>query len=129
MIKFLRFNILRWKPNEILRGVKTLRNGEKYTLKEALGDKTLFKLDVIAYIDEKYTEFSIIYDVRLNNHRLNYTPIDTKKTLKNDIVLYKKTENYFKLLKRVFSLYNYEIKYDKKDKKNEIIKVLQIKII
>ena len=73
MIKKLRFNILRWSPQMILKGEITLRNGKKYTLKEALADKTLFKLDVIADLNDSYTEFSIIYDIRLNGSRLNYT--------------------------------------------------------
>lgn len=124
MVKKMRFNILRWTPKDILDGYIILRNGEKYTLKEALQDKSLFKLDTIALIDNKYTEFSIIYDVIIENKRINYEPIDTKKTLKNDIILYESIGNYFKLLKRLFSLYNYEIKYD--NDKSKIPKIKNI---
>ena len=133
IVKQLRFNIIRWSPREVLAGFKEIRGGIKYTLEEAFQSKSLFKLDTIGYLQDKYTEFSIIYDLRLNGKRLNYTPIDTLKTLEGDLLLYKTKGNWFKYLKRLFSWYNYNLKYNKllsekkkEDYYDEVVKIVKI---
>lgn len=120
IIKDLRYNIVRWSPTEILRGEKQIRS-RPYTLEEGFKSKSLFKLDVFALVAGTYTEFTIIYDVRLKGKRLNYFGVDTKQTLLNDIHLYKSIGNWFKLLKRLFSYYNYVLKYEKTTNKKKYI--------
>lgn len=120
IIKQLRYNIVRWTPTEILKGEKQIRS-RTYTLEEGFKSKSLFKLDVFALIGGTYTEFTIIYDIRLNGKRLNYFGIDTKQTLLNDIHLYHSIGNWFKLLKRLFSYYNYVLKYEKTSNKKKYI--------
>lgn len=51
--------ILRWTKEEILQGYKMLR-GEKYTLAEALRDKTIVKIDLIVLINNKFVEVTNI---------------------------------------------------------------------
>lgn len=128
IIKNLRFNVVRWKPKEVLQGFKNVR-GQKITLEEAFKSKSLFKLDVISLMDETYTELTMIYDIRLKGKRLNYFGVNTKQTLLNDIHLYNHIGNWFKLLKRLFSYYNYILKYEKGDKKkyyDKLEKVINI---
>lgn len=131
IIKKLRFNIIRWKPREVIAGKKDFR-GIEYTLEEGFKTKSLFKMDVIAYIHGKYTEFSIIYDLRLNGKRLNYVGIDTLKTLEDDMMYYGYIGNWFKYLKRLFSYYNYMLKYknlgvDNKRKLGEqVLKIIDV---
>jgi len=124
IIKQVRFNVVRWTPTEILKGKKTIR-GKPFTIEEGFKSHSLFKLDVIALMEGKYTDFSIIYDVRLKGKRLNYFGIDTKQTLLNDIHLYHSVGNWFKFLKRLFSYYNYLIKYQKTNKKKKYIDNLE----
>ena len=100
----LKFHIVRWSPQEVLNGKKVLRNGMLYTLQSAFSSPTITKLDVIALIEGRYTEFSCIYSFFNNEKALNPEVIDPEKTLKDSILLYQAEKNPFKVLKRKFSL-------------------------
>jgi len=100
----LKFHIIRWTPEEVLKGSKTLRDGRTYTLQEAFSSPTITKLDVIALVDRRYTEFSIIYEFRLGSTILNEDVIDPEKSLKESIKAYQEEGNPFKVIKRKFSL-------------------------
>ena len=58
--KELRFGLLRWTPEEIKKRTKILRNKQIIKLETALKSFGITKLDVIALVDDKYTEFSNI---------------------------------------------------------------------
>lgn len=125
ILKMLRFSILRWKPVDILNGYLTLRTGEKYPLIKAIQDPALFKMDVISLLENQiYQEFSIIYDLRINGKRLNIFPVNTLQNLTKDIVFYSYARNWFKVLKRLFSYYNYKFKYSRGEKL-EAIKIIE----
>lgn len=47
--------VLRWNKKEILDGYKNIR-GTKYSLSQAIRDKTMCKIDIIALINNKYVE-------------------------------------------------------------------------
>ena len=84
MKHFFKFHILRWTPDEILQGYKTLHN-KKISMVEALQTPALFKLDVIGFTRNKFMEFSIIYDVRnRHNERVNNYMVNVKESLEND---------------------------------------------
>lgn len=100
----LKFHIVRWTPEEVLKGSKTLRDGRTYTLQEAFSSPTITKLDVIALVDKRYTEFSIIYEFRNGSEILNKDVIDPEKSLKESIKAYEAEGNPFKVIKRKFSL-------------------------
>jgi hypothetical protein len=100
----LKFHIVRWLPNEILSGVKKLRDGTSYTLKEAIQSPTICKLDVISPVNDKYTDFSMIYEFYENGKILNPVVIEPEEAIKNDIVLYNAQGNKFKVIKRKFAL-------------------------
>ena len=114
MVKNLRLHVLRWSPDDVLKGYKQF-NKHRVTLEEALQTTGLFKLDVIAYINNKFSEFSIIYDLRSGNKRVNNFKININEDLKANINQLQDNEQYFKMLKRVLSLMRVKMKTLKSD--------------
>ena len=100
----IKFHIVRWTPKQILAGKQVLRDGRTYTLQEALHSPTITKLDVIAVIQQRYTEISVIYEFKNGSKSLNPSKEDVEKSLKNSIALYEAEGNKFKAIKRKFSL-------------------------
>ena len=103
--KELRYNVIRWTPEEVIRGHKTLRDGSTYTLEEAFSSPIITKLDVIGFIqNNKYTEFSMLYEFEANGKVLNPDYVNISKSLEDDILYYAAEHNSFKVLKRLFAL-------------------------
>ncbi len=100
----IRFEVVRWKPYNILNGYIILRDKKKYYLKNAIQDPAICKLDIVAFQNNKFTDFSIIYDFRLKNKPLNKFSVLVNESLKYDILDFHIEERYFKMLKRMFSL-------------------------
>ena len=110
--KKLRLHILRWKPQDVINGYLKLRDGTKYPLKSALEDPSLFKMDIIKYDGVKFIDVSIIYDLRNpDNSKKKLVAYNTRRTLLSDIDTYESEEQWFKVLKRMFSLLKYDYKY------------------
>ena len=107
---FLKYHIIRWKPKEILNGYKIIL-GNKYFLKDALNTDSLFKLDVIALTENnKFTEFSIIYELKINNKSINKSIRNIEESLKEDIQKLSINKKYYKMAKRIASLYRFKNK-------------------
>lgn len=103
--KELRFNLIRWTVPEVLAGQKRLRDGSTYTLEEAFDSPTITKLDTIGFVqNNKYTDFSMIYEFECNGEVLNPDDIAIERSLKEDILYYRDEGMPFKALKRVFAL-------------------------
>jgi hypothetical protein len=100
--KEIRFHILRWTPQSILEGVLHYR-GYSFPLEDAMASGGLIKLDMIANIDDRYTELSMIYELYVNGKLITKKPTDLTNSLKEDIEYYE-SKNPFKALKRMFSL-------------------------
>lgn len=115
--KKLRFHLLRWSPNEILRGYKMVpgdTKDRKYTLAMGFKSPALFKIDVIALINDKYTDVTCIYDLRTKtNRRINKHALTTEQQIYQDIEKFKLAKQYFRVLKRQFALSKYKYKYNK----------------
>jgi hypothetical protein len=88
----------------VLAGKQTLRDGRTYTLEEAFSSPSITKLDVIALVDDRYTDFSIIYEFQNRGHTLNPAASIIEKSLTDSIKLYEANGNRFKAIKRKFSL-------------------------
>jgi hypothetical protein len=118
--KGIRFHILRWKSGEIIAGIKEVR-GDTIQLEDALATGGMVKLDLIASIDNQFTEFSMIYNLFLRGKRV--TPgasrAQIEEALKEDIIYYN-NRSPFKALKRTFSLAKMKNQY------NEIERLLPI---
>jgi hypothetical protein len=117
----IKFHIVRWSPEEVLKGHKALRDGRKYSLEEAFGSPTITKLDVIALIQSRYTELSIVYEFHNGDEVLNPDIIDPEKSLNNSIELLKSQGNLFKVVKRKFALAKLRNDIPKVIKYNEIL--------
>jgi hypothetical protein len=100
----VKFHIIRWTYKQILNGKQTLRDGRSYSLEEALLSPSIVKLDVIALVQTKYSEFSVLYEFRNGKKVINKTTVDIEKSLKDSILLYEAEGNPFKVLKRKFAL-------------------------
>ena len=112
--KEIRYNLVRWTPAEVVKGDKTLRDGATYTLEEAFDSPTITKLDTIGFVqNNKYTEFSMIYEFEARGKVLNPDNFDIKTSLEEDILYFRSTGQPFKSLKREFALAKFENKPDK----------------
>ena len=91
---------IRWKVSEVLKG--KLRMGDHYhTLADVIRNPVLFKLDVVAFIDGRYTELSMIY---------NYGKAGTipdrqfRQELELEVEEKYREKLYYKMAKRMFSI-------------------------
>jgi hypothetical protein len=94
--------VLRWTPKEILDGKKELVNGKTITLQEAINTDGLFKLDIVAWIAERFIDLSIIYFFSGSiNAKIDE---ETKKALADSFYEEQAEGNYYKACKRLFAL-------------------------
>lgn len=101
----LKFHIVRWTPDEILAGHKTLRDGSKFTLAKAIQTPIIGKMDVIGLVaNSRFTDFSVIYEFRNKDKALNPDVINITQSLKEAITAYTEDGNFFKVLKRKYAL-------------------------
>lgn len=100
----IKFHKIRWTPETILKGYQKLRDGRTYTLQEAFSSPIMAKLDVIALIQGRYTDLSVIYEFHNGSKSLNPDEIDPEKSLKESIALFNLEGNTFKVIKRKFAL-------------------------
>jgi hypothetical protein len=100
--KEIRFHILRWMPIDILNETLTYR-GHSFGLNEAIHSGGLVKFDVISNQSDRFTEFSVIYNIYKGKKLVTERPFNVKESLKEDILFYE-SKNPFKALKRFFAL-------------------------
>jgi hypothetical protein len=104
----IKFQVLRWTVSEVLSNQKPLRDGRMITLEEAFHTNGITKLDVMALVQQnRFTDFSVIYEFRCNGKVLNPEPIQIKNSLEESLIAYLCEGNYFKALKRLFALAKY----------------------
>ena len=112
----LRFHVLRWTPQEVMSGKKTVR-GIEITLEDALSNPGLFKMDILAFNNEKYQEISIIYNM---DHHVNVHP---KRSIKSDSLRMLQLNKHLKAVKRMLALLKYEELYEGKDHNKKILEM------
>jgi len=101
----IRFHIIRWKPEEIIKGYKKLVDGRKFTLEEAFQTPTITKLDVVSWVqNNRFTDFSMIYVFKKNGKVLNPGMGDIETSIRENIYVLRHEGNYFKMAKRMFAL-------------------------
>ena len=111
------YQILRWTQDEVLRGYKMLPGNKKRTLASCLDDKTVCKIDVVTWIENRYVEatnlFVLIWTDR--NGRKHYLNIEGNnlekyldKGIRKEIAKLSNPEssnfNCLKLAKRMWTL-------------------------
>lgn len=118
---------LRWSYDDMMKGYKTLENGDKMSFEKCLNIKTTIKLDVVAIIDGIFTEFSENYFFKFEGQKGNFFPHDIEKDhilneLKHSYDEYMYVEkNYMKALKRCFA---YKELKNKRRYKSELEKMI-----
>jgi arsenate reductase-like glutaredoxin family protein len=99
-----RFGILRWTPKEVADGYLKMRDGKVMYLSEAIKTKGITKVDLIAWIQDKYVEVSniIVFTNRSGKPlpKLN----NLKESLSENLLAYEVDENYIKVAKRMFAI-------------------------
>ena len=91
-------NKLRWSPEEILDG----KLG-KIKLADVVLDNGMIKIDIIFYHNSLFTEFSNIFTIMDKNY-VPKTSAEIVDMIKGDIRDLIKNGNYFKSLKRIYSI-------------------------
>ena len=105
----IKFHIVRWTVPEVLANKKVLRDGRVMTLDEAFQTPIIAKMDVIGLVQKnRFTDFSVIYEIRNKGKTLNPDKIEIGKSLREAIVAYTEEGNHFKVLKRRFALAKFE---------------------
>jgi len=101
----------RWNYDDIMRGYKQIdENDSKYFFTDIFSVINTIKLDVIAFIDNKFVEFSENYYFELDNwmtYKL-YSKDENKIKLLLDVKKYVIKNNLYKALKRLLSYYKLE---------------------
>lgn len=101
----IKFQVVRWTPAQVKANRAELRDGKSMTLEEAFRCPAVVKLDVVSVIQKsRFTEFSVIYSFFNKGKALNPTPMDLVKSIEDSMKTYEHLGNYFKVLKRQFSL-------------------------
>jgi len=99
---------IRWTASQIIDGFLII-NGKRITLIEALSQKEITKLDVIAYIAGKFLSVEVFYNLRFfeDGEEKDFYPLGSYvKSLLDDVVKYSSAQEYtpLKLAKRLWSL-------------------------
>ena len=114
-------HIVRWTVKEAIDGKRTLQNGSVYTLQDAFASRGSVKVDVVGWIqNNRYTDFAMIYFLSSNGKKL-YTPIQFEDEIKESILYYTHEGNYFKVLKREFSLAKFKHENKKMEELSEVL--------
>jgi hypothetical protein len=89
---------LRWEYKDIIKGIK-----DDITFQEALMQKSTIKIDMIVFIEGIATEFSENYYFKIGS-TTNYYNEDIELGIEKSLNEYLYMKNYWKVLKRLFSL-------------------------
>ena len=115
-------HIVRWTVKEAIDGKRTLQNGSVYTLQDAFASRGSVKVDVVGWIqNNRYTDFAMIYFLSLPDGKKLYTPIQFEDDIKESILYYTHEGNYFKVLKREFSLAKFKHETNKMEELSEVL--------
>jgi hypothetical protein len=91
---------LRWDYSDIMKGEN---NGVSFS--DALKMESIIKLDIIIYINNRFVEVSEVYNIYLNGKsNMTYSKNDVIKELINDYKELVNDGNYFKSMKRMYSI-------------------------
>ena len=106
--------VLRWTPNEVIRGYKMLIDGSKKHFTDALLDDTIIKLDVCVIVGVSLIDLTEVYQYRQSSASKK----DIEADLSNEINKYH-MKNTMKSLKRLYSYLR--LKNTKKKLQQELI--------
>ncbi len=97
---------IRWNYKNMMNGYQTVK-GKKIEFEDCLLMNSIVKLDMVVFINEFPNEFSNFYVLNIGNNESigsNWTKQDVIKRLEDEYKELVKEKNYFKALKRLFSV-------------------------
>jgi len=112
--------VIRWTADEVLKGEKLLPGGGMITLQQAMKQKSKINIEIIAYINGRFIDVSNFFILVLNNPGGPEIVINLPQdiydnfddyfvgTLKDAIVDLLDEGEYFKAIKRMWSLARFE---------------------
>lgn len=95
---------IRWTPESIERGFVNLPGNRTKSFIDCLDDKTVIKIDVVSYLDGQFVEFSNIFELHVGSRVINLETSNIVQTIKRDVSRYAIKKNWYKVLKRIFSI-------------------------
>ena len=99
-------HILRWTSHDILKGEIRRPCGKMMSLEEAVMCPTMIKFDVISLLENnRFVEISMIYDLYKNGKPINER-FPVEHNIRENLITFSETGQWFKVLKRIFSLAN-----------------------
>jgi hypothetical protein len=117
-----RFGIIRWTPQDILNGYVILRDNTKYTLHDAIkNDSAMTKMDIIAYTDNRFVEYSIIYRFTYQNNDISTAVEKVFNSFYQSTELSYLDEKFFKVIKRIFSIARFKQDYNTINKLSNVL--------
>jgi hypothetical protein len=105
---------VRWSIQDILNGYVILFNTKKFLFKDVFNQPSVIKIDVMLFdnTEMRFVPFSNYFEFINKDKEMNVTQSDIKNSLQNEADDLAKSGNYFKSVKRLYSLALYN-----KDKK------------
>ena len=101
--------VVRWKLDEMIKGKKMLPLDIEITLEEALTHKSIVKIDIWVYLNQRYIEMTNMYmltfdDSKHHLHHLSVKPAAYEVSLMEDLQKYsnRSINKYMKLAKRLW---------------------------
>jgi len=101
--KALRFGLVRWTPKDVNSGFVKLRDGTTLSLNDALQHKAIAKIDVVAWIENRFVEAEVVYKITKNGVTL-YEDEDIQQGIKESLLVFASEHNWMKVAKRMYSL-------------------------
>jgi len=103
--KALRYGVVRWTPKAVRMGFVKLRDGTTLSLEDAMNQKTIVKVDVIMWIENRFVECEMLYNIKKNGKFVvAESPKDIKQGIKESLLIYASQGNWMKVAKRMYSL-------------------------
>ena len=103
--KALRFGLVRWTPKDVAHGFVTLRDGTKLRLGDALLQRSIVKVDIIAWVESRFIECEAVYNINKDGRSLVLTtPEEIKQGIKESLLIFASEHNWMKVAKRMYSL-------------------------
>jgi len=101
--KEIRYEIIRWKPQDVLKGYLIYRT-KKINFTDYLLTDTISKIDVVFWINGvRFNEMSIIYLFKVNGTIINNYFFQADRKIRENILYLNYQHKYFKLCKRIFT--------------------------
>jgi hypothetical protein len=101
----LRFGIVRWTAKDIMAGYVKLRDGTTLKLESALQHRTITKIDVIVWIENRFVDCEVVYQIiRQGRPLVSVTPEEVTQGIKESLLVFAAESNWMKVAKRMYSL-------------------------